>query len=150
MHVFEDIFGNDVVQVCFHELKDQVNVFVVVCPECVVEFYYVGMFGLFEDLNLAVGALGVGRVLEGVEDFFKCKYFFGGLFLYFPDMPVGPRAYFFDHVEPPQNMGLDVGGVRLGHGNGLVNNKSVIKLVYFINAHIQKHLLASDNILLFS
>lgn len=45
--VFENIFGNNIMEICFHELKNQINVFVIVCSECIIEFYYIGVLGLF-------------------------------------------------------------------------------------------------------
>ncbi len=68
VHVFEYAFGDDVVQVCLHELEEQVDVFVVVGADCLVQLYDVWVVELLQDLNFAVGALSVGGVLEGVED----------------------------------------------------------------------------------
>jgi len=54
-----------------------------------VEFYYVGVVELTENLDLAVGALCVGCMLEGIEYFFECVYFFIEFLLDFPNMSIG-------------------------------------------------------------
>ena len=70
VHVFEDVFRDYVVEVGLHELEEEVHVFVVVCADGLCEFDDVLVVQLSKDLDFAVGALGVGGVLEGVEDFF--------------------------------------------------------------------------------
>lgn len=102
-------------KVGFHELENQINVLVIVGPEGIVEFYYVGVLGLFENLDLAIGALCVGGMLKGVKYLFECVYFFGGFFLHFPYMSIGTGSYFFYDIKAPENMTLYVSGIRLRH-----------------------------------
>lgn len=47
MHFLEDALSDDIVEVGFHELKDKVDIFVVLCFEGLVEFYYVWVVELF-------------------------------------------------------------------------------------------------------
>ena len=68
MHVFEYAFGADVVEVGLHELEEEVDVLVVVGADGLVQLDDVGVVELFQDLDFAEGALGVGGVLEGVVD----------------------------------------------------------------------------------
>ena len=51
-----------------HELEEEVDVLVVVGADGLVQLDDVGVVELFQDLDFAEGALGVGGVLEGVED----------------------------------------------------------------------------------
>lgn len=46
VNVFEDAFGDYVVEVCFHVLEEQINVFVIIGPDGVVEPDDVGVFEL--------------------------------------------------------------------------------------------------------
>lgn len=79
------------------------------------------MFELFQNLYLAIGALGICRVLECIKDLFECENSFGRLLFYFPDMAVSTRSYLFKDVEASEDMTLDESGVILGHKlNGMV------------------------------
>ena len=115
--IFEYIFGDNVVQISLHKLKDQINVLVIIGPEGVVELDDIGVFSLFEDLDLAVGALGIGGVLEGVKNLFEGVYFFIVFLLDFPDVAIGARADFLDDIEATKDVAFDVGGVGLRHGD---------------------------------
>jgi hypothetical protein len=68
MHILEDALGDDIVQIGLHEFKEQVDILVVIRPDRVVELDDVRMVQLLQDLDLAVGALGVSCMLECVED----------------------------------------------------------------------------------
>jgi len=69
VYVLEDALRDDVVQVCLHELEQQVYVLVVVRADGVHQLYDIGVVQLLQDLDLPVRALRVGRVLECVENF---------------------------------------------------------------------------------
>lgn len=47
VNIFENVLRNDIVEIGFHELKDQINVLIIVCTQCIIEFYYVRMLSLF-------------------------------------------------------------------------------------------------------
>lgn len=47
VYIFEDAFGDDVVEIGLHVLEEKVDVFVVVSSDRLVEFYYVGVVKLF-------------------------------------------------------------------------------------------------------
>ena len=86
--VFEDIFRDNIVEICLHKLKNEINISVVFCLYCIVYFYDVAMIDLPQYFNLSVGPLRVCGVLEGVKYFFKCVYFFSVFFLDLPNVPV--------------------------------------------------------------
>jgi hypothetical protein len=46
VYVFEYVLCDDVVQICFHELEEEIDVAIVVCPYGLVEFYDVGVVEL--------------------------------------------------------------------------------------------------------
>ncbi len=46
VYVLENILRNDIVQIGFHELKDEINVLVVVSSQSVNKFYYIWMLSL--------------------------------------------------------------------------------------------------------
>jgi hypothetical protein len=75
-------------EVGFHELEDQVEVFVIVGFDDVVEFDDVGMVEFVEEDNFSVGALGIGGVLEGIEYFFECEGFPSFFIIDFPNMSI--------------------------------------------------------------
>lgn len=86
---FEDAFGDDVMQISLHKLEKQVDILVVIGSNGIVQFYNVGVIQLFEDLNFAIGALGISGVLKCIEYFLESEYLFGGLLLDLPDVSVG-------------------------------------------------------------
>ena len=43
VNIFEYILGDNVVEVCFYELKNKVDVPIIICLDSLVEFNYVGM-----------------------------------------------------------------------------------------------------------
>ena len=57
---------------------------------------------------LAVGALGVDRVLEGVEDLFEGEGLVGFTVGNFPDVAVGAGADFFGERVTCEDMGLNL------------------------------------------
>lgn len=57
------------------------------------------MVGLLQDLDLPVGPLRIGRVLECVEYFLKCVHFLRDSVLDLPNVAVRPRPYLFEDVE---------------------------------------------------
>ena len=38
MYILQDAFGDDIVQISLHELEHQIHVFIVLCPDSVVEY----------------------------------------------------------------------------------------------------------------
>ena len=73
MHVLENPLRNDVVQIRLHKLKQKVYILVVIRPNRFVQFDYVRVVQLLQDLDLTVGALRIRRVLERVEDFLQSE-----------------------------------------------------------------------------
>jgi hypothetical protein len=75
MDLLEQALADHVVHVSLHVLEQEVDVAVVLGFVDFVEGDDVRMLQLFQDADLAVGSLGVGRVLECVEDFFQGEDF---------------------------------------------------------------------------
>ena len=80
-----------------------------------MQLYYVRVIQLFEDLYLAVGALGVRRVLKRIEDLLECHNLLGALLLYLPHVPVRPRAHFLEYAESAHYVAFDMRGLTLRH-----------------------------------
>ena len=57
---------------------------------------------------LAVGALGVDRVLEGVEDLFEGEGLVGFAVGDFPDVTIGTGANFFGERVAGEDVGLNL------------------------------------------
>lgn len=68
--IFEDFLSDSIVEICLHELKNQVQIFIVFRSNDSVEFDNVLVIDLVEEDDFAVGALGVGGMLKGVKYFF--------------------------------------------------------------------------------
>jgi hypothetical protein len=60
-------------KVCLHELEHKVEILVIFGTDHLVQFYDVGVIKLLEEGDLAEGPLGVGGVLEGIEDLFQSE-----------------------------------------------------------------------------
>lgn len=123
VHFLKDTLSYDVVQIRFHELENEVYVLVVVGLERLVESDDVGMLQLFEYFDFAVGALGVGGMLEGVEYFFKSVDPFTELVLYLPNVAVRSGSYLLEDVELGEDVRLDGDLLSLRHDvkyNGLL------------------------------
>lgn len=73
MDILEYLLADGVVQICLHVLEDQVQVLVVVGTQDIVQLYYILVAQLMQVANLPVRALGVDRVLEGIEDLLQRK-----------------------------------------------------------------------------
>lgn len=59
MQILEDLLADGIVEICFHELKHQVEVLVVVGTDHVVQLDYVRVRQLVQVADLPVRALGV-------------------------------------------------------------------------------------------
>ena len=94
VYVFEDVRANHRVQVGVHEVKDEVDVTVVLGADNVLQADDVFMAGeLLQKDDLAEGALRVGCVLEGVEIFLKGNDLLGLLINGLPHNTVGTLTY---------------------------------------------------------
>jgi hypothetical protein len=88
--LFHDVGAYDCVEIGLHEVEDEVDVFVVFGFEDVEEGDDVGVaVELLQEDDFAVGALGVGGVLEGVEYFLQGHHLLGLLIDGLPDHAVG-------------------------------------------------------------
>jgi len=46
-------------------------------------------------------------MLKSIKNFLECINFFSEFLLYFPDVAVSSRAYFFDKIEAAQDMAFN-------------------------------------------
>lgn len=75
-------------------LEDEVNIFVVLGPDDVIDFDDVFVFELFEEHDFAVGSLSIGGVGKGVEVFFEGFQLLCLAVSHFPHNPVGSTSDF--------------------------------------------------------
>ena len=113
VYVLKNILGYDIVQICLHKLKYQVNVLAIICSQSIIKLYYIRVLCLLQNFNFTVCALSISGMLKGVKDFFESVDFFGGFLLYFPDMTIGTGSYFFNDIKAPKYMTFDVSGIGL-------------------------------------
>ena len=88
------VLPNQSMQINVHMLKNEVNIFVILGPDCVVDADDVLMFELFEKHDLTVGSLGVCGVCEGVKIFFEGFELLGLAVCHFPDDSVSATSDF--------------------------------------------------------
>lgn len=60
-------------EICLHELEDEVEILVIFCADDLVQLDDVGVVELLQEDDLAEGALGIGGMLEGIEDLLEGK-----------------------------------------------------------------------------
>lgn len=93
-------------QINVHVLEHQVDIFVVLCPDDVVDADDVLLFELFEEHDLTVGSLGVCGVREGVEVLFQRFDLFGLAVSHFPHYAIRPAADFLYRLVHGQHVRL--------------------------------------------
>lgn len=94
-------------QVRLHEVKDQVDILVILGPDQVLKADDVGVaVELAQEDDFAEGALCVGCVLEGIEHLLYCYDRFGLLVQRLPHHPVGALPQFLHDLVLPQDVGL--------------------------------------------
>ena len=59
VQIFKDFLSYCIMQICFHILKDQVQVFIVLGTDHSVKFYNVLMVDLMQEDYLAIGTLSI-------------------------------------------------------------------------------------------
>jgi hypothetical protein len=80
-------------QIGLHELEEQVDIFVVIGADGIMQPDDVGVLQLLQNLDLPVGALGVSGVLEGIEDLLQSHHLLRTLVLHLPHVPVCARTH---------------------------------------------------------
>ena len=94
VEIFEDFLSNSIVEICFHELKDQVQIFIILGSNNSVQFYNIFTINLVKKDDFAIGTLSVSGVLKGIEYIFYSKEFTCFNLINFPDMSVGTTVKF--------------------------------------------------------
>ena len=108
MDLFQDIGPDGRVQVCLHVLEDKVEILIVVGFDDAVQFDNVFVVHLEQVDDLAVGALRVRRILEGVEDLLERDLLLGLLLQRLPHNAVRPLPQLLLHLEPARHVLIDV------------------------------------------
>jgi hypothetical protein len=100
MHIFHDVGPDDCMQVGLHEIKHQIDIFIIFCLEDVeqrydiwvavelLQEYHLGYYCLY----LAVCSLRISRILKGIEYLLQCHDLLCLLIHRLPNHTVGPFA----------------------------------------------------------
>lgn len=105
--IFEDVAPDDCMQVGLHEVEYQIDILMIARPDNAVQIDDVGMAPEFaEEHDFAVGALGIGSVLEGIEDFLEGDCLLGFLVDGLPDHSVGSLAQLLEDLVLLEDVGL--------------------------------------------
>jgi hypothetical protein len=86
--------------------KNQVNIFVVLGSDDIIDFDDVFVFKLFEEHDFAVGSLGIGRVGKGVKVLFQGFELFCLAISHLPNDSVSPTTDFLYWLIQGQHMRL--------------------------------------------
>ena len=93
MHVLEYALADYVMEICFHEFEEQVDIFVVIGADSIMQLDDVGVLELLQNLDLPVGSLGISGVLKGIEDLLQSHHLLRPLVLHLPHVPVRARTH---------------------------------------------------------
>lgn len=96
--ILKNVLADHTVQVDLHIFEHQIDIFVVICFDDVVQLDYVLVVKLLEEHYLSVGTLGVSRVLESIENLFQGQDLPRLFVLYLPDMSIGPTSDLFQQI----------------------------------------------------
>ncbi len=88
-------------------LKDEVNIFIVLGSDDVVDLDDIFVFELFEEHDFAIGSLGVGGVGKCIEVLFECFQLFGFSIGDFPNNAICSTSYFFAGLIKGEHMRLN-------------------------------------------
>ncbi len=80
-------------QIRLHELKHQVQIFLILGLNYFVKLDDILMVKLFEYGHFSISPLGVDRIAKCVEHLFKGITFVGSLLLYLPNMAICPASH---------------------------------------------------------
>lgn len=73
VNFFEDVSANDNMKVGFHEVKDQVEVLVVVSFQEVGQANDVVMAKLLQEHDFPKCSLGISSIVKGIKNLFECN-----------------------------------------------------------------------------
>lgn len=107
MLLLQNILSDQSVQVDIHELKNKVNVTLILRFDYFLQGNDIRMFYFIEEHHLPIGSLSVGGILESIEVLFQGMDRFIFFINNFPYDSVGTTSYFFDDFVSLQNMRLN-------------------------------------------
>lgn len=94
VNVLEDICPDHRMQISIHEIKDQVDISVILCPDHVLKADYVFMAGkLLQENYLSECALRISCILKGVKVLLQSDNVLGFLVYGLPNDTISSLAY---------------------------------------------------------
>ena len=102
--LLEEVLADERVEVDVHEFEEDVDVLVAGRANDLPQLHDVGVAEALQEHDLAVGALGVRGVLEGVEVLLQREALPRLPLHHLPHDPVRPAPQLLLHLEPPQDL----------------------------------------------
>lgn len=99
VHLLENTLAYDVMQICLHILKYEIDILTIICFDGFLELDDVVVIQLLEYADFPVCALCVSAVLEGIEDLLQGQHLFVRAILHFPDVAVGATTDLLDEIK---------------------------------------------------
>ena len=129
MNILQYFSSNNSMKISLHEIKNQINIFIILCSDQMLQTNYIWMtIKLTKENNLAESSLSVSSILKGIKDFFDCYYIFV-LFIYcLPNNSISAFPKFLKYLKFMKNVWLNF----LRHFSLYIvkYNKPVYKLIY--------------------
>ena len=98
VNVLQYFLSNRIVEIRFDKFENQIQIFVILSLEYVMELDDIIVFELRKEHDFAVGTLSVSGVLESIENLFKRKYLSSFFIWDLPDVSVGATSDFFEQL----------------------------------------------------
>jgi hypothetical protein len=95
----QDILPDECEEVDVHMFEDEVDISIILSSDDFFQFDDVGVGEFHQEHDFSVGALRVGRVIEGIEIFLEGFDPTGFLVGYLPDVSVGAAADLLVDIE---------------------------------------------------
>ena len=90
VNILQNVCSNYGMQVSIHEVKDQVYISIILCPDNILESDDIFMtIELLKEYNLSERTLCIGGILEGIKILLKGYNLFGPLVNGFPNNTIG-------------------------------------------------------------
>lgn len=95
-------------QICFHEIKDQIDILVILGFNQLLQADYIWMtIKLSQENNLSESSLSIRGILKSIKNFLNCNNIFIVLIDRFPDYSISPFTKLLKNLELFKNMGLN-------------------------------------------
>ena len=108
MNIFKNFGSNDSMQISLHEIKNKIDVFVILCSDEILQTNDVRVaIQLAQENNLAESPLGVSCILKSIEYLLDSNNIFSLLVNCFPDDSVCSFTQFLKNLEFMEDVGLN-------------------------------------------